>query len=86
MNIQASRMLSAPTRSASAVSTRSGATAWATDARSAFSASSSSDTVTISQVGQDLLAQPQTSLSLSSRAMDLIQRRNPFDSAPDGGK
>ena len=85
MNIQASRMLSALTRPDSAAPTRSVATASATHAASASSttsASSTLDKVTISQAAKDLLAQSQASAALSSRAMDLIQRRNPFGGAP----
>lgn len=83
MNIQASRMLSALTRPDSAAPTRSVAAASATHAASSTtSAFSTSDTVTISQAAKDLLAQSQASASLSSRAMDLIQRRNPFGGAP----
>ncbi len=83
MNIQASRMLSAIAYPASLGSTRS---VVAAPVAVASSAASTSDTVTISQAAKDLLAQSQASISLStvslsSRAMDLIQKRNPYESA-----
>lgn len=84
MNIQASRLLSALATPASAAPTRSLASS-AAAATPAPSAPSTSTTVTISQAAKDLLAQSQASVSLSSRAMDLIQRRNPFESAPVTG-
>ncbi|MBC7680937.1 MAG: hypothetical protein H7172_01265 [Ferruginibacter sp.] len=84
MNIQASRLLSALAPPASAAPTRLAA-ASALAATPATGASSGADTVTISQAAKDLLAQSQASVSLSSRAMDLIQRRNPFDAAPGTG-
>ncbi|WP_295957543.1 hypothetical protein [Rhodoferax sp.] len=81
MNIQASRLQSALATLASAAPTRLAAAAKATAADTP-AAPAATDTVTISQAAKDLLAQSQASVSLSSRAMDLIQRRNPYDSAP----
>ena len=78
MHIQASRLQSALAVPASAAPTRLAAAA--TTASDATPGTST--TVTISQAAKDLLAQSQASVSLSSRAMDLIQRRNPYDSAP----
>lgn len=82
MHIQASRLQFALAIPASAAPTRPVAAATASDA---IPTSSNSRTVTISQAAKDLLAQSQASVSLSSRAMDLIQRRNPYDVAPDSG-
>ena len=92
MNIQASRLQSALAMPASAASIRSAATAKdatpASGSTGSFGSSSAPDSavkVTISQAAKDLLAQSQASVSLSSRAMDLIQRRNPYDGTPDSG-
>ncbi len=83
MNIQASRLQTALATPASAVAARLATPAPApAQASSASAAAGTATTVTISQAAKDLLAQSQASVSLSSRAMDLIQRRNPFDSAP----
>jgi hypothetical protein len=79
MHIQASRLQSTLATLASAAPTRQ-ATATAAET---LAAPAATDTVTISQAAKDLLAQSRASVSLSSRAMDLIQRRNPYDSAPD---
>lgn len=81
MNIQASRLQSVLATQASAAPTRSVAAAMASDTNPT---ARTSTTVTISQAAKDLLAQSQASVSLSSRAMDLIQRRNPLDSSPGG--
>ncbi|MEO5797463.1 MAG: hypothetical protein ABIP34_21780 [Rhodoferax sp.] len=80
MHIQASRLQSALAIPASAAPTRPGAAATASDATAGIPSNAS--TVTISQAAKDLLAQSQASVSLSSRAMDLIQGRNPFAMAP----
>lgn len=95
MNIQASRLQSALAMPASAAPARLAATAkdaasasgsiGATGSSGSSSASNTAVKVTISQAAKDLLAQSQASVSLSSRAMDLIQRRSPFDGAPDSG-
>ncbi|WP_367848124.1 hypothetical protein [Rhodoferax sp. WC2427] len=76
MHIQASRLQSTLATLASAAPTRQAAP----KATETTSAPAATDTVTISQAAKDLLAQSQASVSLSSRAMDLIQQRN-----PDGG-
>ena len=77
MHIQTSRLISgvAPTMGM-AVSVA---------ANPALSDRTRSDTITISQAAKDLLAQSQASASLSTRGMELIQRRNPFDIAPNIG-
>jgi DNA-binding FadR family transcriptional regulator len=77
MNIQASRL-----QTALAATPASAVAARLATPTAASAASAPATTVTISQAAKDLLAQSRASVSLSSRAMDLIQRRNPFDSAP----
>ncbi|BDT69837.1 hypothetical protein os1_40290 [Comamonadaceae bacterium OS-1] len=76
MHIQASRLQSTLATLASAAPIRQAAAAMVANTAVA------TDTVTISQAAKDMLAQSQASVSLSSRAMDLIQRRNPYDSTP----
>nr|WP_315244031.1 hypothetical protein [uncultured Albidiferax sp.] len=81
MHIQASRLQSTLATLASAAPTRLAAMSTVATTPAAISAK---DTVTISQAAKDMLAQSRASVSLSSRAMDLIQRRNPYDSGSDG--
>jgi hypothetical protein len=79
MHIQASRLQSTLATLASAAPIRQAAAATVANTPAAPAAT---DMVTISQAAKDLLAQSRASVSLSSRAMDLIQRRNPYDSGP----
>lgn len=79
MHIQASRLQSTLATLASAAPTRLAAVATLAHAPTP----AGQDTVTISQAAKDLLAQSRASVSLSSRAMDLIQQRNPYGSPAD---
>lgn len=82
MHIQASRLQTTLATLARAVPTPAVQATVATATPTPTTSGTASDTVTISQAAQDLLAQTHSSVSLSSRAMDLLQRRNPYDSAP----
>ena len=83
MNIQTSRLPSALATPASAGPSRWAAASVA--ATPVLNAPTRSDTFTLSQAAHELMAQSPAGMTLSSRAMDLIQRRNPFDAAPSTG-